>query len=89
MPPSPEPSPSPPSRGPRFHFSLLFIAMLAICVAAAAASYMFQSFGKATGVPVRQRLTFLLVTFAAPVIAMVVLSGLLRISRWLRRRRRS
>ena len=76
-------SPPPPIRS-RFRFGIgtILLVMVVVSVAAAAASYMVQSIDS----PGWQRLVFILITLAAPVVLLVIVSIFHLATQWLNRR---
>lgn len=69
---------------PRFTIGTLLLVMAVFSVMAAAGSYLMRSLQQGTH---RSQLTFVLFTVASPVLLVVVVSGLWKLTAWFSRRR--
>ena len=82
-PPLPPPEVSPPWQ-PRFTIGTLLLVMVVFSVMAAAGSYLMRSLQQGTH---SSQLIFVLFTVASPVLLVVVVSLLWKITAWFSRRR--
>lgn len=82
--PTEDNSTTPPSRGPSFTFTALLVITMVASVMAAAGYYLARGIESGR----QQQFAFILFTLAAPVLLIVLISTLVRLLDWVKRRDR-